>query len=189
MKAERVHGGGDVLFSMAARLGLRGQYGPVAPKGWRGMATLSGREGTNSVISAGLSSETTCAFSLQSEKSWETAGEETTEVEVVFNFSRGRVDLRVLMLFQMPRDARLVGRCRSSLWRVQACGCERRWKASLAGEGKQRHEMLTASEGRLCGEFVLLQHLNRCVCAERGCMPKYGVREVEAALFHSRTET
>jgi hypothetical protein len=151
MKAERVHGGGEVLLSMAERFGLRGQYGPVASYGWRGMATLSGRDGTNSVISAGLSSEMTCALSLESENSCDRVGDETMEVDVVFNLSSGRLDFRVLMLFQMPRDARRVGRCRSSLWRVQACGCERRWKASLAGEGKQRHGMLTASEGRLCG--------------------------------------
>jgi hypothetical protein len=98
-------------------------------------------------MSSDVSSALTWASTLKSEKSCERAGEEATAGEVVLSLSRGREDLRMLMLFQIPLLGRLVGRSlgRSSPCRVPSCGCERRErKASLAGEGKHRNGMVKA---------------------------------------------
>lgn len=68
------------------------------------------------------------------------------EEVVLTGFNDGRDALRMLMLFQIPRDGRRAWRSfnRSSLCRVASCGCERRlWKARLAGRGQHRNGMVT----------------------------------------------
>jgi hypothetical protein len=72
MNADNVHGGGELFASISERFGRLGQYGPVVVKPLvRGIATLSGRELTQSVISSSnLSSKTSdLASSLLSQES------------------------------------------------------------------------------------------------------------------------
>ena len=111
MKADRVHGGGALLASMSERFGLRGQYGPCAPKG-RGMATLRGLEGTNCSMSGDFSSSPSDgSISLQSADNRGFEGEcdwfETEvsiEADEVLNRKNGGSDLRLLIttFFQPP---------------------------------------------------------------------------------------
>lgn len=70
MNAESVHGGGEMLASISARFGRRGQYAPAAAKGeLRGMATLNGLHGALSVISSSNLDSTISASTLYSEMS------------------------------------------------------------------------------------------------------------------------
>jgi hypothetical protein len=149
MNAERVHGGGELFASMSERFGRLGQYGPVVVKPLvRGMATLSGREGTKSVMSSSDFSSRSSDFEsdLVSHESWVSVGDDVREEGTVFTLRTGFAVFLMLMLFQMPPDGRRAWRsfCRSSLC---LAGCERRSrKARLAGGRQDRHEMVTVGE-------------------------------------------
>jgi len=165
MKADSVHGGGALLASMSERFGLRGQYGPCAPKG-RGMATLSGREGINCSISGDFSSSPSDgSMSLHSADSRGLEGEcdwlETAvSIEAVEVLSRrnGGSDLRLLIttFFQPPLVDLLTSRrgfsplSESLAWELQhSDGCvRRRWKASLLRYERGRLEKVEVGRER-----------------------------------------
>jgi hypothetical protein len=150
MKADSVHGGGALFASMSERFGLRGQYGPCAPKG-RGMATLSGREDTYGSMSRDFSSSPSDgSMSLQSADSRGLEGEADwfeTEVSIeaveVFSRRKGGNDFRLLITtFLQPPLVDLLTSSRgfsplskslaSELQHSDGC-VRRRGKASLLG--------------------------------------------------------
>jgi hypothetical protein len=133
---------------MSERLGRLGQYGPVVVKPLvPGIATLSGRGLTKSVISSSDFSSETSDFesSLVSQKSGVSVDDDV-EDDTVFTLNAGFADFLMLMPFQIPPDGRRAWRsfCRSSLCRA---GCERRIrKARLAGGRQDKHGMVTTGE-------------------------------------------